>query len=151
MKLSDMMRYVIQDVERETVPLEMEVQYIRHYVDFQKLRLSDNVDLQLKITGDCDAFAIPPMILIPFVENAFKFGTSSHEKAVIIITIRVDAEFLKFRASNQLFPGREVRDTFGIGINNTRQRLQLIYPDKHELRLTNNGRIFIVDLNIQMA
>jgi two-component system, LytTR family, sensor kinase len=150
MKLSDMMRYVLQDVEKEYVPLDLEIQYIRHYVELQKLRLSNNVDLQLKISGDPEELEIPPMILIPFVENAFKYGTSSHEKAVIIIEIRLDGKTLDFKVSNQIFPGREEKETFGIGINNTRQRLQLIYPDKHMLMLTNNGKVFIVNLNIQM-
>lgn len=150
MKLSDMMRYVLQDVKREFVPLDLEVQYIKHYVELQKLRLSDNVDLQLKIYGDPDALEIPPMILIPFVENAFKYGTSSHEKAVIIIEIRLEGKTLDFKVSNQIFPGREEKETFGIGINNTRQRLQLIYPNQHQLLLTNNGKVFIVQLNIQL-
>ncbi len=151
MKLSDMMRYVIQDTENEKVPLEMEIQYIRHYVGLQQLRLSDNVNLQLTINEDYEDYMIPPMILIPFVENAFKYGTSSHEKTTIIIDIRIEKKCLEFKVSNQIFQGRENNETFGIGISNTRQRLRLIYPDTHELTLTNNGKIYIVNLKIPLT
>jgi hypothetical protein len=151
MKLSDMMRYVIQDAKRDQVPLDLEIEYIRHYVDLQKFRLSDNVDLQLAVTGDPGGFEIPPMILIPFVENSFKYGTSSHEKAVILIDIGIQNNMLLFKASNRIFEGREQQGTFGIGISNTRQRLALIYPGKHDLELTNNGKVFIVNLKIDLG
>jgi sensor histidine kinase YesM len=151
MKLSDMMRYVIQDVNHDQVPLETEIEYIRYYVELQKLRLSDNVDLQLEIRGDPQPFRIAPMILIPFVENAFKYGTTSRGSATILVKITIGDKFLDFRVSNQIFESRNNNETFGIGINNTRQRLQLTYPGKHDLELTNNGKVYIVNLRIDMS
>ncbi len=151
MKLSDMMRYVIQEAEKDKVPLELEIRYIRHYVGFQKLRLNEKVDLQLTICEEHKGYMIPPMILIPFVENAFKYGTSSHEQSIIIIDIRIGSKYLEFKVSNQIFQGRENNETFGIGLSNTRQRLRLIYPETHELTLTNNGKVYIVNLRIPLT
>ena len=151
MKLSDMMRYVIQDVRFEKVPLQTELDYIRYYIELQQLRITDNVSLELKIKGDTEHYMIAPMIIIPFVENAFKYGTTSHEHATILVDILVHKNILDFKVSNQIFAGREKNETFGIGITNTRQRLQLIYPEKHELKLTNNGKVYIVNLKIDLT
>lgn len=151
MKLSDMMHYVIQDVNHELVPLETEIGYIRYYVELQKLRLSENVQVQLEVEGDPKPYQIPPMILIPFVENAFKYGVTTHESATILVRIGIRNKKLFFKISNQIFPGREKNETFGIGISNTRQRLQLIYPDRHELELTHNGKVYIVNLSIDLT
>jgi two-component system LytT family sensor kinase len=151
MKLSDMMRYVIQDVEHETVPLELELEYVVHYVELQKIRLSTNIDVHLKVEGNPQPYQIPPMILVPFIENAFKYGTSSHEKAGIGIQVHIHEGHLAFRVNNHVFAGREKTETFGIGIQNTRQRLNLMYPGKHKLVLLNNGTEFIANLDITLS
>ncbi|MCK9423801.1 MAG: histidine kinase [Bacteroidales bacterium] len=151
MKLSDMMRYVIQDVEHETVPLELELEYLLHYIELQKMRLNEKVDVQLIIEGDPKPYRIAPIILVPFIENAFKYGVSSHEHAAIRIEMKISGGFLTLMVSNQIFAGREKTETFGIGIQNTRQRLRLIYPGRHNLDLTNNGKVFIVNLEISLA
>ncbi|MCX6266737.1 MAG: sensor histidine kinase [Bacteroidetes bacterium] len=151
MKLSDMMRYVLQDVAQETVPLELELDYIVDYIELQQLRMNNNVVVHTNVTGDPKSWEIPPMILVPFIENAFKYGISSHENTVIGIDLKIEHETLSFTVSNQIFPGREKTETFGIGIQNTRQRLNLIYPDRHKLILTNNGALFIVNLEISRS
>ncbi|MCX6304657.1 MAG: histidine kinase [Bacteroidetes bacterium] len=151
MMLSDMMRYVIQDVEHETVPLELELEYVVHYVELQKMRLAGNIDIRVNIEGDPGPYMIPPMILVPFVENAFKYGTSSHENAVISIDLKIAGGLLTFNVSNHVFAGREKAETFGIGIQNTRQRLNLMYPGRHKLVLSNTGTIFMVNLEISLA
>jgi len=151
MKLSDMMRYVIQDVEHEKVPLEREIDYVQHYVELQKIRLSGNVEVRLELRGSSDPYEIPPMILVPFVENAFKYGTSSHEATVITISILIDQGKLAFEVTNRVFAGREKTETFGIGIENTRQRLSLMYPDKHTLLLRNDGTTFNVSLTMLLS
>ena len=151
MKLSDMMHYVIRDVEHKMVPLELELEYLDHYVELQKIRLNEKVDVQIKIEGDPSPYEIPPMILFPFIENAFKYGTSSHENVVIRIDLTIEKGTLAFRVTNPVFSGREKPETFGIGIQNTRKRLSLIYPGKHKLELTSNDRIFIVNLEIALG
>jgi sensor histidine kinase YesM len=151
MKLSDMMRYVIQDVSHDKVSLELELEYMVHYVELQKIRLSKNVDVQLHLEGDAKPYQIPPLILVPFIENAFKYGTSSHENAMIRIDLKLHAGLLNFKVANQIFAGREKQETFGIGIKNTQQRLNLIYPGRHHLELTSNEQVFIVNLEISLV
>ena len=146
-----MMRYVIQDVEHEKVPLELELAYLVHYVELQKIRLSEKVDVRMNIEGDPKPYEIPPMILVPFIENAFKYGTSSHENAAIRMDLKIRGGVMTFKVSNQIFTGREKPETFGIGIQNTRQRLNLIYPGRHKLVLSNNGKVFIANLDIYLA
>jgi two-component system, LytTR family, sensor kinase len=151
MKLSDMMRYVIQDVAKETVPLSLELEYLVHYVELQKIRLNEKVDVQLNIEGDPDPYQVAPIILVPFIENAFQYGVSSHENATIRIEVKIADGSLAFRVSNQVFAGREKTGTFGIGIRNTRQRLMLMYPEKHKLEIVSNGKGYMVDLEISLA
>jgi hypothetical protein len=151
MKLSDMMRYVIQDAAQELVPLQLELQYMMHYVELQKIRLSDKVDVGMTVEGDPAPHVIPPMILVPFIENAFKFGTSTHEASTILVRVRIMEGKLSFSVSNRIFAGRENRETFGIGLRNTQQRLSMIYPGRHRLDLVNNGQVFIVNLEIPLA
>jgi hypothetical protein len=151
MKLSDMMRYVIQDVGHESVPLSLELEYLGHYVELQQIRLSDNNTVQLQVKGDPGSLSIPPMILVPLIENAFKYGTSSHEPAVIDILLEIGHNMLKFRVINRIFGGRETPSTFGVGIQNTRQRLGLMYPGRHRLSLVNDGLQFTAELEIRLA
>ncbi|MEI7663339.1 MAG: histidine kinase [Bacteroidota bacterium] len=151
MKLSDMMHYVIRDVQQEMVPMELELEYVTHYVELQKIRLNEKVDVQMFVESDEKPYEIPPMILVPFIENAFKYGTSSHENVVIRIDLKIRDGSLTFRVSNQMFAGREKSETFGIGIQNTRQRLNLIYPGSYKLDLSDDGNMFIVNLDILLV
>jgi sensor histidine kinase YesM len=146
-----MMRYVIQDVEHEKVPLELELEYLVRYVELQKIRLSSNIDVQMTMEGDPKPYVIPPMILVPFIENSFKYGVSSHENGVIRIDVKIDGGCLTLMVSNPVFTGREKTDTFGIGIQNTQQRLNLIYSGRHKLVISNNGKVFLVNLEISLA
>ncbi|MCX6280762.1 MAG: sensor histidine kinase [Bacteroidetes bacterium] len=151
MKLSDMMRYITQEAHADKVSLEMEVEYISHYVDLQKIRLGENVKVQLNLSGNFNEFRIAPLILMPFVENSFKYGISSHEPAPISIDIRIIHNLLTLKISNRIFPDRKQNGAQGLGISNTRQRLELSYPSHHELTISDNGQIFIVNLMMQLA
>jgi sensor histidine kinase YesM len=151
MKLSDMMRYVIQDVNRDTVPPELELDYIRHFVELQKLRLNEMVTATLEIAGNPSGLDIAPIMLVPFVENVFKHGTSAHEPAAILISITLTGTTLNLVTENRVFPGRASGETFGIGLSNTRKRLELIYPDKHELVYGETNGVFHLTLNMELA
>lgn len=151
MKLSDMMRYVIQDVNQDRISLASELEYIRQYVELQKLRLSRNVEVNFSIEGDPESLGIAPMMLIPFIENAFKFGTTAHGEAVIGLMVKIYGAILSFSAINQIFEGRPQNETFGIGVSNTRQRLQMIYPGRHILEITENGKTYRVNLTIDLS
>ncbi len=150
MKLSDMMRYVIQEAGHDRVPLGLELEYVRHYVELQKIRLSSKVDVQMEFPGEELPWLIPPMILVLFVENAFKHGTSAHEDAVIGIRLETGGGMLTWTVTNRIFRGREKPETFGLGIRNTRKRLDLIYPGRHSLDISETGDRFVARLTFPL-
>ena len=151
MKLSDMMRYVLQDVNREKVPVALELDYIRHYVGLQQLRLNQNITVVLEVVDDDAGQQIAPILLIPFVENVFKHGTSAHERAEILIRIKCSGNTLELLTINRIFPERYLEEGSGIGLTNTKKRLELIYPGKHQLDLKDEGDRFIVNLAIELS
>jgi two-component system, LytTR family, sensor kinase len=133
------------------VALDREVDYLRHYVELQKIRLGDSPSVTLELSGDFKVFIIPPLILMPFIENAFKYGISSHEKAGIHITLKIENNFLILKVSNLIFKDRDHHFKTGLGIRNTRQRLEHIYPGRYTLEITDNQQFFMVNLKIQLA
>jgi sensor histidine kinase YesM len=149
-RLSSLMRYILQDVSKEKVALEDEIQSVQNYVELQKMRLSSTVDIHLIISGDPANQEIPPLILLGFVENAFKYGTSSHEKTSIKLEIEIVGALLVFKTSNSIFPGRDRNESFGIGTRNSERRLQLIYPGRHKFSIINNGKSYHLHLTIQL-
>jgi two-component system, LytTR family, sensor kinase len=151
MKLSDMMRYITHDAHAETVALETEVQYISHYVELQKIRLGDNVNVVLKLNGNFSQQYIVPLLLMPFIENAFKYGISSHEPAPVNIEISLENNLLNMKVSNRIFPDRKQGDSRRLGITNTRQRLELSYPGRHQLKISDNKQVFLVNLQIRLS
>jgi two-component system, LytTR family, sensor kinase len=151
MKLSGLMRYILQEVQRDKVPLDMEIQCIQNYVELQKIRLNSNVDLQLVITGDFSSYQIPPLLLIPFIENTFKYGTSTHESTAISIEIEVIHDEFHLKTTNNIFVVREKSESFGIGFRNSERRLNLVYPKKHKITIINNSKMYILDLKIQLT
>ena len=151
MKLSDIMRYMTEDSNSDKVPLVKEVNYISHYVELQKIRLSDTTHVTLDISGEFSGYGIPPLILMPFVENAFKYGVRSHEPTGISITLKVENHVLVFNVSNLIFKERNQPDTTGLGISNTRKRLDQIYPGGYTLKIFETHRLFMVNLKIQLT
>jgi two-component system, LytTR family, sensor kinase len=150
MKLSDIMRYMTVDSNSEMVPLDREVDYLKHYVDLQKIRLGESTPVILELSGKFKDFMIPPLILMPFIENAFKYGISNHEKAGISIMLKTENTFLTLKVSNLIFKERNYPATTGLGISNTRQRLEHIYPDRYILEIKENQKFFMVNLKIQL-
>ena len=150
-KLSDMMRYLIQDSDSDKVPLEKELEYLSHYVELQRIRLGGNINVTYHCAGNPSGYQIPPLILMPFVENAFKYGISSHEPAPVIIDISVADRVLNLSVSNRIFTDRPVPDSSGLGIRNTRQRLEMIYPGHYSLDITENQKMYKINLMIHLV
>lgn len=148
MKLSDIMRYMTEDANSDRVSLSREADYIRHYVELQKIRLGEKTQVQLEMSGEFTQYTIPPLILMPFVENAFKYGISSHESSTIIISLKADSAQISFIVSNKIFHKPQPAASRGLGIKITRQRLEHLYPEKHSLVITETGSIFTVTLNL---
>lgn len=150
-KLSGMMRYVAGDVHGNKVPLEKEINYIAAYVDLQTLRWGNTVNVKFDAQGDFTGKSIEPLLLLPFVENAFKHGVNPElPEALIQIQLSVTGNALRLNVTN-----RKARVTHeepsGIGLENTRQRLKLLYPGKHALEVREDECIFSVILSIELA
>lgn len=151
MKLSEIMRYVIQDAQADHVPLEKEIQYLSNYIELQKMRSTDKLALRFETSGNMQEYSIAPLLLISFVENAFKYGISNHEKTFINISINVSAGILTMLVVNKIIARTEDIAATSIGMLNTRRRLDLLYPDKHALKVEKTADMFTVDLKIELV
>nr|WP_294792243.1 histidine kinase [uncultured Mucilaginibacter sp.] len=152
--LSQLMRYMLYESDDYRVSLSKEVDYIKSYISLQMLRFGDAVKTNVDVKNDVDTYTIEPMLLIPFVENAFKHGTGTLETAVINISLSVDeaSRLMRFNVTNDVGPADDSKDSSsGIGIANVRRRLAILYPDKHELTISNTPDQFTVDLTIYLA
>ena len=134
LKLSDLMRYVLQESTADVVPIEKELNYIRNYIDLEKLRYGNRFSVDLQVTGDISKCLVAPLLLLPFVENAFKHSSTNEiSGAWISIEIMIDKHELTLVVANSYDPGTLKSDhiSSGIGIKNIRQRLDILYPARH--------------------
>ena len=147
------MRYMLYDTGEEKVSLENETEYLNSYIDLQKQRFGKKVALHVNMLPADKPYDIEPMLLIPFVENAFKHGTGLIEDAQINITLKAEKNDLCFTVTNKFNEqSAEVKDkASGIGLANVRRRLQLLYPGKHELTITKDNDYFAARLTINLS
>jgi two-component system, LytTR family, sensor kinase len=155
-KLGDMMRFMLQENIREKISLSREIDYLQNYISLQKLRTdpSPGVQIQTEIRDSENPFRIAPMLLIPFVENAFKHGISLRETSEIKISLEIKNNTLYFDVSNSKHTRPQndpEKDKSGIGLENVKQRLKLLYPGRHELIIHETPKDFFVHLTIQLA
>ncbi|MBV8253189.1 MAG: histidine kinase [Chitinophaga sp.] len=154
-KLGDMMRFMLHDNTLEKIPLDKEVAYLQNYIDLQRLRVLVSPDIKIEVNIDetnCH-HDIAPMLLIPFVENAFKHGISLRNKSSIVISMSCNEDKIFFDVYNTVHPRPEndpERDSLGIGLNNVKERLALLYPGKHELSIRQTATGFFVHLTIDV-
>jgi hypothetical protein len=151
MRLSDMMRYMIYQTDNGPVTLAREIDYLCHYIELQKLRLTDNNALTFSAETDDAQALIEPLLFIHFVENAFKHGLHADENAPIAIRLSFRAGTLQFETRNRLFNGPAATDDSGLGIQNIERRLALHYPNRHQLRIYQHDGLFCVDLTIRLG
>ena len=146
LKLSDIMRYVLYESGTEKVELSKDIQYISNYIDLQRLRLSSKVTIQYEVKGNFAGHYIAPLLLISFIENAFKHGISYANSSFIQIEISLVEETLTLFVENPVIKN----DSFegGMGLKNARRRLELLYPGNHSLNIFNNGHLHIVNLKL---
>lgn len=151
-KFSDMLRYQLYEVKGDMVPIEKEVAYLKDYVDMQSLRKDEQYHVSFQCTEAVKGFSIAPLLLIPFVENAFKH-VSAHADKPNIIHISLDtiqsSFILKVKNSKE---ENVIADPFGgIGLANVKRRLALLYPDKHVLKVDDTSGEYKVQLEIKTA
>ncbi len=155
-KLGDMMRFMLHENQLPLIPLSREIDYLRNYLDLQMLRFGSQANLELEINiqdSGCHG-DIAPMLLIPFVENAFKHGISAKEKSWIRLNLRCITGSVHLDLVNSVHPEKPVaeksREESGIGLENVKSRLSLLYPDRHQLNIVTNDSDYFVHLSVQI-
>ncbi len=151
MKLSSLMQYMLYETDEDKVILKSEVEYLRAYIDLQRQRFGDELILIILFDIKEDWHAIEPMLLIPFVENAFKHG-GQLQQPEIHISLSVENNELYFTVKNKFEDNQNIKDkTSGIGLANVRRRLELLYPGKHILNIGNQHGHFTIKLQITLS
>jgi hypothetical protein len=145
-KLSGMMRYAISEVHQDYVSLQKEITYITDYIELQKLRIPDSVNIAYTLNVDSMGKQIAPLILIPFIENAFKFGVNAELDSQITIHMDVQASHLLLFVRNNKV--NDAVEKNGVGILNSKSRLELLYPGKHELTIQQDEHQYTVTLKL---
>ncbi|MGY6523254.1 MAG: sensor histidine kinase [Mongoliitalea sp.] len=154
-KLGDMMRFMLHENNQDSIQIEREKEYLINYVDLQMLRLKDQNHVEVtfnKSENTCEGM-IAPMLLIPFVENAFKHGISMQNKSWVKISLRCLAGSVHLDVNNSIHRSDESdpeKPNSGIGLTNVKQRLKLLYPNRHDLVIRENESEYFVHLSIQL-
>ncbi len=148
--LSELMRYMLYESADAQIPLEKELDYLKSYVELQKIRFEEDVAIQLQIDGQPGGQVIEPMLMIPFVENAFKHGVGLVADPFIDIQLRFDAQELHFTVRNRIAPGdpADKDSSSGVGLRNVRRRLELLHPGDHQLDIRQADGWFVVQLHL---
>jgi LytS/YehU family sensor histidine kinase len=152
-KLSQLMRYNIYEQKEDKVLLKKEVQFIEDYIDIQKMRLINTVEVVFNKTGNLNHYHIELMLLFPFIENAFKYGISYEVNSKITINLSVGQDSLVFSVFNTIHKSIDSiphEKDKGIGLQNVLKRLSLLYADKHEISINNNDEEFSVLLKLKL-
>jgi hypothetical protein len=150
MRLSSMMRYILTETQTPLVPIEKEIDFIRNFIDLQLVRLTDKVTVNFATEGNIDGVQVAPLLFISFVENAFKYGVSTKESSTINILFKIIGNKVQFSVVNTIVKSDNgIQNHTGIGLNNATRRLELLYPEKHQLTVHEENNIFKVQLEIQ--
>jgi len=148
-KLSDLMRYSLKEANVPMVTLDKEIEYLESYISLQKLRLTDKTKVDFQIKGNMNTLQVPPMLFIPFIENAFKYGVSNEVETIIKISIEVLERQIDFLVENTKLPERVIiEESNQIGIKNVKSRLDLIYGSRYNLNIKDTDTNYCVQLKI---
>jgi sensor histidine kinase YesM len=153
-KLAGLLRYMLYESNEDKVTIAKEVAYIESFMELQKMRLSANIPLTVnyEVTGNYQRSKIAPLILIPFIENAFKHGVKLNEKSEIDISLKINESNLDLKVKNGINRKQNEmqKKNSGIGLQNVKKRLELIYPNAHQLSILNTKDEFSVELHLQL-
>jgi len=151
LKLSRIMRYTLEEARNNYVQLNAEVEFIQSYIDLQRMRMNDNVQVNVSVDGDTNLAQVPPLIFIAFVENAFKYGISAHHPSTVSVRIAAKDNNLEFYCENDIFPNNPKQEGTGTGIVNVQRRLELLYGKQYTLNIDDSGEKFKVELLFPIA
>jgi sensor histidine kinase YesM len=152
MGLSDMMRYILHEGSKPSVPFSKELKMINDYITLEQVRYGNSLDINKETPADTSNLHIAPLLLLPFVENCFKHGTSGMlDQPWIRMAIQLDGNKMKMTLVNAKFSGAVNKaPVSGIGIINVKKRLELLYPGRHQLTITSEEDVYIVNLSIEL-
>ncbi|MCK7533096.1 MAG: sensor histidine kinase [Marinilabiliales bacterium] len=150
-RLGDMLSYIIYDCNSDRVLLSKEIDFLNSFIELQKVRYI-SCDIKLDITGDIDEQKIAPMLLHTFIDNSFKHGAAKISgDSWIKISIDINSGFIEFKVENNIPAGKAmIKETGGIGIENAKKRLQLIYRDRYDLQIHQSESTYSVFLKLQL-
>lgn len=150
MELSDMLRYILYEGNQQQVALSKELKMITDYIELEKLRYGNKLEVTIDLPTNANRFSIAPLLLLPFVENCFKHGASTMlEHPWVSLHISINDKLLHMKLLNGKIQTNETHAT-GIGLKNVQERLRLLYPGKHELQIMNEPDVFIVNLKAEL-
>lgn len=151
-KLSHMMRYMIYDTNYPKVPLTKEIDYMQNYISLERMRLGDRFNIQFTVEGDIELIRITPLILLTFLENAFKHGVSSSSKeSWVKVCLRSTPQLLHFKVTNSKPELSSVEEKSGIGLQNVKRRLELSYPGHYRLDIKESPKEYSVELDLKLT
>jgi two-component system, LytTR family, sensor kinase len=152
MGLSDMLRYILYEGQKPLVPLKQELLMIAEYINLEKIRYGNKLDVHVLTPDKTDDLYIAPLLLLPFIENCFKHGTSNMlQNPWINLTVELKDTILVMKLMNGKTPlNGNIHEKEGIGINNVSQRLNLLYKDKFDLQIREDEEVFVVDLKVEL-
>ncbi|MNY40061.1 Sensor histidine kinase YehU [compost metagenome] len=145
-----MMRYMLYENDERKVSVAREIEYLENYIDLQKLRFGDMVKVNFSVYNDAGNKMIEPMLLIPYIENAFKHGVGLINNPVIDIHLRAEGNELALTVQNRFNDNDQKDVSSGIGLKNVERRLKILYDKRHQLRLSKDEEWFKVDLKIEL-
>jgi len=152
-KLASLIRYMQEDINKDFIPLENEIKYLENYISIQKLRCFIEPDIETKFIH-IENHKLSPGLLIPFVENAFKYGIDPSKKSKLSVSIICEKNTISFECINTYDENYKTyykEQGFGIGIKNAKQRLELVYPKKHTIDIKKENNIFSVKINLNIT
>ncbi|MEX0844386.1 MAG: histidine kinase [Balneolaceae bacterium] len=153
MKLSELLSFMLYEGKADTIPVKKEIELIKHYTDLEKIRYDERLNFIFRKEGNFSGYEIPPMLLLPFVENAFKHGGKNETGPVsVLIDISLEGDVLTTRVENSKSDEHIIAENHvnGIGLKNIRRRLNLLYSGHHKLEIEETGNIFLVTLTIEL-
>jgi two-component system, LytTR family, sensor histidine kinase AlgZ len=151
LKLSSLLRYILYDCKANEVMLDREIDAMKNYIDLEKERYANRLEISVNVEGDTKGKYIAPLLLLPFLENAFKHGTSEQlEKPWLSMDISVTQNTMRCKIVNSKNETVKPNEN-GIGISNVKTRLAYLYPGNHELKLVDEGNFFVVSLLIELT
>lgn len=153
LKLSKLMRYLIYESEHGNTQLSREIDFMNNYIDLMKLRINNKVDLKVSFPEKFTDISISPLLFVPFIENAFKHGVSYRDPSFIHVSLEIKDREIVFACNNSIVRHKDdsPSDDSGIGLENVKKRLQLLYPQKHLLTIDVTNQSFSVLLKIETA